>query len=120
MSQGEAKIWHHHAELSILGHNPHVLTSPFCSTLCFPKSEETTTEFVCGTKKGLHVTEGEVHFSITSQLHSIHDNSKTTTGFSHAAQAHCKISIKLFTIVSNIPQYLEQAEKCLNSSISSK
>lgn len=120
MSQEEVKIRHHHAELSILGHNPHVLTSPFYSTLRFPKSEEGTTEFVCRTKKGLHVTEGEIHFSITSQLHYIHDNSKTTAVFSHAAQAHCKISIKSFAIFSSIPQYLEQAEKCLNSSMSSK
>lgn len=60
------------------------------------------------------------HFCLRSHFPSIHDNSKTTKGFSHAVQADCKISIKLFTIVSNIPQYLEQAQKCLNSSVSSK
>lgn len=60
------------------------------------------------------------HFCLRSQFPSIHDNSKITNSFSLAVQAHCKISIKLFTIVSNIPQYLEQAQKCLNSSVNSK
>lgn len=69
-------------------------------------------------RKGKHTSAS--HFCLRSPFPSIHDNSKRTMGFSRAVQAHCKISIKLFTIVSNIPQYLEQAEKCLNSSVSSK
>lgn len=50
----------------------------------------------------------------------MHNNSKSPADFSRAAQAHCKISVKLLTIVSNVPQYLEGAEKRLNSSVSSK
>lgn len=85
------------SSLSTLGHDPHVLTSPFHPFFCFQKVRGGTTEFVCGTKKVLRVTKREVHFSITYlrfQLPPSHDNSKTTTDFSHAAQADCKISIK--------------------------
>lgn len=56
---GEMKIWYNHAELSILGHNPHVFASPSHPALCFPKIRGGTSEPICRFKKG------EVHFSIT-------------------------------------------------------
>lgn len=123
ISQGEVKIWHHHVHY------------PWSQSSCFDQSFPSNPLFsknqrrvplnlsaglrkTCMWLKGKYTSAS--HFCLRSHLPSIHDNSKTTTDFSHAAQAHCKISIKLFTTFSNIPQYLEQAEKCLNSSVSSK
>lgn len=34
---GEMKLWYNHAELSVLSHNPHVLTSSSHPAFCFPK-----------------------------------------------------------------------------------